>query len=605
MKISISYRSWIIVIFLIFLRLNGFGQTHKLANSYYMNGEYEKAAELYLKMYRQSSKSTVYFNRYIQSLMLAEQYEKAEKAIRKELKRHPDRKSLYVTLGGLLEKRGDEKEAKKWFRKAIDEMSSSYSAISRLANAFISQRKTDLAIDVYRKGEKLLNKPNYFAYNIANLYRSTGDKPGMIRAYLDYLDFQPKSLAQVKQNFSRYLDEEDLDDLEMELYTRLQDHPESILYPRILEWLYVRRGLYDKALEQATALDRRTNGNGQDVYLLGKIAETEKQYDAALHSYAYITEEKGKGNPYYIDAKIASMDTRRKAITDDPMYRIEDLDTLESEYERFIEEQGINGRTAQFVLDLVDLQTFYMHKYKRPVELLEKFIQYQGLDRRLLAKAKLKLADLYLIEGNRWDATLLYSQVDKAFKEAPLGEDARYKNALLAYFFGDFDWAQEQFDILKRATSRMISNDAIDRSVFIMENTGLDSSYTTMKRFSRAELMLFQKKHDEAIAMLDSIMEENPKHELADDALFVKAKIYEDLRQYDKAEQYYLQLVKQFPDAIRTDNAMFQLARMYDRILDNPEKAIEWYEKIFVDHPDSTFAITARKRYRELRGDAL
>ncbi len=602
---NIAYKHIISFIFVVLFATYGSGQTHKLANNYFINGEYEKAADLYLNLYRQSSKSTVYFNRYIQSLLNAEQYIKAKKAIRKELKKHPGRKELYVTLGGLLEKEGDEEAARKWFRKAIKELSPDFSSISRLANAFVAQRKTDLAIEVYKKGEKLLNKPHYFSYNMANLYRSTGEKQKMISAYLDYLDFQPNSLAQVKQNFSRYLDKEDLDDLEIELFARLQDKPESTLYPKILQWLYIQRGDYNAALEQATALDRRTKGNGQEVYRLGNIAALEKQYDAALKAYRYILEEKGRLSPFYLDSKIASLDTRRKAITDHPMYRSEELESLEKEYESFLDEQGINGRTAQFVLDLVDMQTFYMHKYQRPIALLEKFIKYHGINKRLIAQAKLKLADLYLINGNRWDATLLYSQVDKAFKEADLGEKARYKNALLAYYFGDFAWAQEQFDILKRATSRMISNDAIDRSVFIMENTGLDTSFTTLGEFSRAELLLFQKKHDEAIQVLDSLVVEHPKHELADDALFVKARVYEDLRIYDKAEHYYLELINKYPDAIRTDNAMFHLAGIYDHILNNPEKAREWYEKIYIEHPDSTFAIIARTRSRELRGDAL
>lgn len=42
-------------------------------------------------------------------------------------------------------------------------------------------------------------------------------------------------------------------------------------------------------------------------------------------------------------------------------------------------------------------------------------------------KIKLDLGDFYLISGDVWEATLLYSQVDKAMKDEPLGEEARLK----------------------------------------------------------------------------------------------------------------------------------------------------------------------------------
>ena len=71
-----------------------------------------------------------------------------------------------------------------------------------------------------------------------------------------------------------------------------------------------------------------------------------------------------------------------------------------------------------------------------------------------------QLADYYLMQGERWEATLLYSQVDKAFKEDALGHEARFRNAKLSYYTGDFQWAQAQFDILKGSTSKLIANDA-------------------------------------------------------------------------------------------------------------------------------------------------
>lgn len=110
-----------------------------------------------------------------------------------------------------------------------------------------------------------------------------------------------------------------------------------------------------------------------------------------------------------------------------------------------------------------------------------------------------------------WEATLLYSQVDKAFKEDELGEEARFKNAHLSFYMGDFPWSQAQLDVLKGSTSELVANDALALSVFMTDNMGLDTSTVPMEMYSRADLLIFQNKFDAAIQTLDSITASFPK----------------------------------------------------------------------------------------------
>ena len=86
------------------------------------------------------------------------------------------------------------------------------------------------------------------------------------------------------------------------------------------------------------------------------------------------------------------------------------------------------------------------------------------------AELKLKLADIYLYKDEVWEATLLYSQVDKSMKEEPLGHEARFKNAQLRYFIGEYEWAESQLKVLKAATSKLIANDAMTLSLVIKDN---------------------------------------------------------------------------------------------------------------------------------------
>ena len=41
----------------------------------------------------------------------------------------------------------------------------------------------------------------------------------------------------------------------------------------------------------------------------------------------------------------------------------------------------------------------------------------------------------------------LYSQVEKSLKEEPLGHEAKYRNALVSYYLGEFGWAETKLDV--------------------------------------------------------------------------------------------------------------------------------------------------------------
>ncbi|MEZ4920423.1 MAG: tetratricopeptide repeat protein [Saprospiraceae bacterium] len=338
---------------------------------------------------------------------------------------------------------------------------------------------------------------------------------------------------------------------------------------------------------------------------LGRDAASNKDFDTAIAAFDYIINEKGPNNIYFFDAKRDAMECRRIKITEGYDYTQEDLRILESEYETFFSTYGKGKQTAEIVLQLADLEAYYINNLPKAITLLEDLKSSPGVFPDLVARAKINLADYYLISGDIWESTLLYSQVDKDYKEGVIGQEARFKNARLAYFNGDFQWAQAQFDVLKASTSKLISNDALDLSVFIMDNLNLDTTSAAVTLYSGAELLVFQNRFDEAFLKLDTLQKEFPEHMLQDDILYLKAKIHQKKREYEQAASLYAQIVEKFPEDIRADNSLYELAKLYETKLNDQEKAKELYEKIFLDYSGSVFAVDARKRFRILRGDKI
>ena len=580
-------------------------QNSKLADQYYLEGEYQKAGDLYLKLHETAKQNNnfIYFNKYIECLLALHEYQLAENAIQEQMKAQPDDFSMLVTLGNVQERNGNYDAAQASYRQAIEKLPARMDAITRLGNAFLSQAKYDEAIETYEKGEKLLGKAGIFSYQLADLYKRNGNISKMIEQYLYSLNASPEQLQNIQNILQRSLQDKDYPELLSQLYVFIQDYPETDYYQEMLAWTFMQQMDYSKAMRQAKALDKRLQENGLRVYRLAQIAANDKDYVTAIDGFEYILTSQGEGSPYYLEAKRASMDAKRRQITDSFSYTTEQLRGLEAEYLTFLNDNNIYAGTALIASDLAMLEALYINDLPKAISLLEEVIYIPGLNNYVQAPIKLDLGDYYLMSGEVWEATLLYSQVDKAFVEDLIGQDARFRNAKLSYYNGDFEWAQTQFDILKTSTSKLISNDALDLSIFIMDNLGLDSNTHALSEYAKAELLIFQNKLDESIEKLQILGNLYSEHGLKDDILYLEAKLYEKKRDYLKAEELYQLIVDTFPDEIRADNALYNMAQLYEHQLANPEKAKACYEKLFMEYTDSTFAIDARKRFRILRGD--
>ena len=581
------------------------GQESKLAQQYYENGEYEKAASLYNKLYEQQNNNDYYFERYVECLINLEDYEASEKAIKKQLKKRPNQVQLYVTYGNLYERQYKDEEAQKQYENAVKQLPADRFIITKLANAFSRLTKFDLAIQAYEKGTELLKDKEVFAYNLADLYRRKGDKPKMMEYYLNSLSANPSRLSSIKTLFQRYLEEEDYKILQTQLYERIQEERDLIHFPEMLSWVFIQKKDYKNAFRQERALDRQLEENGTRVYRLAEIAHNDKDYDTAIAAYNYIVEDKGPTSSYYIGAKKNALACNRKKLTEGFDYTMESLRALEVDYETFLNEFGRNKTTASIVQELADLEAFYINDLYKAVDLLEEMIAYPGINPAIQAEGKIKLADFYLMQGEIWEATLLYSQVDKTYKDDLLGHEARFRNAKLSYYAGDFQWAQTQFDVLKASTSKLIANDALDLSIFIMDNLGLDTTARSLQLYSEAELLVFQNRFEDSFNKLDSLTTAFPEHSLEDDVYYLKAKVYTKQKQYEEAVKMYEKIIDEHAEEIRADNALFELAKLYENQLSNPDKAKELYERIFIDFSNSTLAVEARKQFRKLRGDNI
>jgi tetratricopeptide (TPR) repeat protein len=572
----------------------------QLAKQFAADGEQQKALDIYQKLYKQDNDQ--YFAIYVNALLEFKKFDDAETITKRMIRKHPGDQQYIITLGTAYTQQGAVDKASALYDDLIKSLPSDQSQIALLAAQFYQNANIDYAIKIFEQGRKILHNDLLFSYELINLYRFKRDKAALTEEYLNFLPANPAFLSQAENVLSGIFDgPADYDMLRLALLKRIQKDPQQTLFPEMLTWQYLQQKEFDQALNQALALSRRQNDDGNTIYELCSTLNANGAYDEAIRGYEYLI-SKGKDSPYYISAKIDLIDTKNLKVTSGK-YVTDDLLSLEKDYTDLLSEFGKNGSTAFAMQKLANLQAFKLHKLDDAQKLLEEVVAMPGVKPTLLASCKLDLGDISLLNGKPWDATLLYSQVDKDYPNTEIGQDAKYRNAKLAYYTGDFTWAKGQLDVLKAATSELIANDALNLSVLISDNIQADSSGAALKMYARADLLIFAEKPDKALLTLDSIGVKFPGNSMADAILMAKARLFIQQKSYPDAVTLLKKITTDYSSGLWADDAVFMLGDIYENQLSDKDQAKMYYQKIITDYAGSLWLNEARKRFRLLRGD--
>jgi predicted Zn-dependent protease len=575
-------------------------QTAIQARQYMAEKNYTKAIEIYNTLYGNAPDSV--YTEYFSALMEAQKYKEAEKLVEKQLGRYKvappaslNNIALNVDLGVVYEKLGKESKAKEQYEKIVQLINGDAILTDNIVKAFSAAGKDDYAIRAYERTVQLTG--NIFSYGrqLAMLYNKTGNLDKAIDVLLVGAPGQYMNSESVKALLLEMLgtDQKKMQQAQKILVKKINEQPENVSYAEILTWVYTQRDDWEGALIQMQALDERYKESGKRLLELARIAAHAKQYDIAAKAYDEAI-ERGKGTPNYVIAKSEKLNTSLTQLENNHAWKPEDVNAVIRQYDSFFVEfpQYYNQPTA---LDYAMLYAQYGGNVPKGIEILNKSLASPDTRRNTAAQLKLQLGDYYLLNGKLWDASLTYSQVDKDFKQDEMGENARFKNAKLAYYRGDFDWAQKQLSILKASTSQLIANDALYLSVLITENVQ-DSNMVPLERFAYADLLLYQNKDKQAESLLDSLTAAFPKHPLNDDIIMQRARITIKHREFDKALKHLEAIVKDYGQDVLGDDAVYKMAEIYQDELHQAEAAKRYYEQLIIDYPGSTYVQMARQK---------
>jgi tetratricopeptide (TPR) repeat protein len=577
----------------------------QLAFQYLQNKEYDKAIVYYEKFFNKRD-GIQYYNPYILCLTKLQQFDKAEKVIKKTIKQYPQNLTYIVDLGTLYKDNKENEKGNSEYEKAIKQLLPDQKQIFDLANSFIQLQEWDYAIATYKKGRKILGGFYPFNAEIAEVCSRKGDITGMVDEYLELLEDNNDQLQTVQNglhpSFGEDKDENKNDIIKTELLKKIQSMPDRTIFSELLIWFFIQEKNFNSAFIQSKALDKRLHEEGDRMMSLGKLAVSNEDYETGAKCFQYLI-DKGKENYFYVNARMELLNALYKKVTTKFDYTPTDLQNLEKNFTVTLDELGKGASSAILMKNLAHLQAFFLNKTTEASDILNEAIKLPGINQTLQAECKLELGDIFLMTDQIWDASLLYSQVELDFKHEPIGNEAKFRNAKLSYYNGEFKWAQAQLDVLKAATEKLIANDAMELSLTISDNLKEDGDSLALSMFSRADLMCFRNQLDNSLLTLDSIAKKFPTSSLNDDILLKKYKIKMKQGKFTDAAEQLQKLLDNYSFDILGDDAMFYLAELNEVYLKNPDKAKQLYEELLAKFPGSLYTVEARKRFRRLRGD--
>ncbi|WP_396145334.1 tetratricopeptide repeat protein [Flavobacterium sp.] len=579
----------------LFFSLLVWSQSEQLAQNYMDRGEFEKAQIAYEELLKAQPGNFNFFQKTIECYQQLQQFSKAENAIQDRIDKYKQGNYL-VELGYNYQLQKNTEKAKKYYEQALEKIKKVPNEVYLIANTFEKKALVDYALQAYQTG--LSVQPNFnFNYQMAVLYGQKGDTENMVEMFLTESYKTPQNIVPIQFQLSRFIQEDSKEifneTLKKALLIRIQK-TQDIFWNEYLSWFYVQMKEYGKAFIQQKAIYKRNPESFSNIVNLAQLAIEEKDTETAKEIFNFILvntkdlDLQIKCNEYLMELKIS------KAAPQEYPAILQELNTLLKQF-------GESPYTLSLLKLKAHFITFNLKDAEKGKAILKNVLE-MPINRDQTAEIKMELADMFLFEEKFNQALIYYSQIESDANNSPIGQEANLKIAKTSYYKGDFKWANHQLEVLKSASTQLIANDALDLFLLISDNTVEDSTQVALKKFSRADYLLFQDKKQDALAAFQAIIKENKEDAIEPVTLLRIGKIYETLGDIAAALANYKQIIDNFKECIYIDEALFFSAEIYFQ-LNDAVMAQPLYEDIITNHEDSIYYVLAQKKYRKLRGD--
>lgn len=561
----------------------------RLATQYERRGQYQMAAEYYARVSMKNPDELAGYlgaKRCFYQLTHYDQFIEFVKKLQTQ-KRHL---RYQVDIADAIYRQGDRKQAFELWQRVLDENQEVKQAYELIGLALMQLQQLDKAKAVFQKARTVFKNKSLYIHELAAIYANQQDFDRVAREYLHLLQIDSNQQAYIESRFLSYCEEPQISQkIATALKKQLKQFQslESSIRSILANILMVADD-YEGALEQHLVLEKESDEKGRHLFRFAQTAAKQDQAVYARRAYQLII-DRYSNSAYYIPSQHGLA-----KIYDDQG----DYEQALHAYKQFSRAFAQSSQAIQVLLRMGDIYLNVFFAADTAKTYYQKVIKkWPGT--RYYHTAFFQLGKCYIVEGNLQRAEDIY----RDFAEKKHGDtyyhQAMWTLAKINMYRGQpFESIDTLGKMIKKDSdlSDKVINDVLRLFMLIKEN---QTDSLSLVHYGRVLYSIQRRKYNEGLEIIEEELKKD--NTLKDEFQFLAVSIYRILGEPQKAIQR-LETIVADENSIYRDRASYLMAQLYDRELQEQEKAIALYETILEKYPKSIYIERVRKRIRDIRG---
>jgi tetratricopeptide (TPR) repeat protein len=579
------------------------------AQSYEQAGYPDKAKDIYEELYNKNPSNFQYFNSLNRIYISLKQYESSAKILEQRLAINPQDINLYGLLGSTYYLMGNEAKAFSTWDNGLKNAPPNQLNYKVIANYAIDRRAFEKAIDYLKEGEKNSDNPFLFSFDLANLYSITMQYKDAAEEYLSIMLKNPGQYQTVQNGLFSFTNKPEALTAAIDVFEHKRDK-NNINLSYILASLYIQNKSYDKAYNIFYEIDSKLKSQGLELYKFGQDLYNEAQFELASKVFVNII-DKYPSSPVLSSAKLgyaksleANLDSKNNQqvkwkpfsfnTTNDPQKIKEIINDFNEIVKLFPNSEEAN----EALYRTGNLKFTLLNDFTGAKEIFTKLIN-EAPNSQFSIKSYEDLGDIYLQEGDLNKSREMFQNLIKSDRIEENDKNyARYKEAKISFYEGDFPAGKELLKNVIQTYKDNNSNNALELAL-LMNTLVNDSSNLVI--FANAELLSEQKKFSQAKDKYLQIAQNNQAFVLQSLAKLRVAEIDLAMDDYDSSINMLIKIEDEKEKNIYSDKALYLQGNIFQYGKKDSVKAIQIYEKLLAEFPNSIYLDDARSSINKLK----
>ncbi|RMF68392.1 MAG: outer membrane protein assembly factor BamD [Calditrichaeota bacterium] len=571
------------------------------AQSLERRGNYPAALQIYRSLYEQVPNNLLYYEGVKRNLMRLKRFDELLPIITEQLRRTRDER-YEADLGNAFYKRGDRERGMSVWKKMLQDHPKSQAVYSYVAAAMLDNRLYEDAAAVYKLARERFKRDDLFVFELANIYVIRLQYEKATLEFLRHLERNPNQFNYIEGRIAGYTKEPESAGkvaTVLQAYLKQSKHPD--LVRKLLADLYLRSEDYDRALQEFSLLEKSkkaSNKNaataGRDIYFFAEKSLHAGRYDYANRAFDLVIANYAD-TPYLVRAlygKALALQLQGQA-----------REALAA-YDQFLQAYPNHPLAQDALFQIGEIN------FQEGVDLDEALRAYDRILKRWprgrhTLRAHFRIGDCYAARGDFQRARTWYSRAKGSALATPAAkEEALYKLAYLDFVQGEYDLALEKLnqvtaDLTSAPVEGSYVNDALELIFLIEENK--NDAEDALKLYSEAQKLKLERKTADAIKTLQQVVSRYPAAAILDECLMDLGELESQRGNHLAAIGYFRGVVEEHPESVYASLAQKRIGDIYETGLGDTQKAVQAYEKVLVEYPNSTYLEEVRQNLRRLQ----